>query len=149
MKSLEKKIPYDFAIQGEIIGKGVQGNKYKLEDLECRLFNFINLDTGNQMGFYISNTEEYKSFYGVTLGVIAYYLDMQTVPILETEFKMINDIDKLVELAQGNSVLNPDHVREGIVFRAKYNSDVDKSISRLSFKALNPAFLFKRIKLKL
>lgn len=37
-------IPYDFAIQGEIIGKAIQGNKYKLDDIDLRLFNFINLD---------------------------------------------------------------------------------------------------------
>ena len=139
----ENTIPYDFAIQGEIIGKGIQGNKYELQDLDCRLFNFINLNTGEEMGFYFSNTDEFKRFNGIALGQIAYYLDMETVPILIDDFEMINDIDKIVEMSYGKSVLNPEHNREGIVFRAKYNSDIDKSITRLSFKAINPAFLLK------
>lgn len=136
-------IPYDFAIQGEIIGKGIQGNKYELKDYELKLFNFINLDTGEEMGFFFGSTEEYKRFNGIALGQIAYYLGLGTVPILNADFKMINDIDKLIKYSTGNSVLNPNHTREGVVFRIKYNSDMDKSMSRLSFKAVNPAFLLK------
>lgn len=134
-------IPFDFAMQGEIIGAGIQGNKYKLENYECRWFNFFNIDRQKDIGFFFGNTEEFVDFKGYTLGIMAVLLDMQTVPILDNNFTMTNDIDTLVEYAKGNSVLNPDTVREGVVFRLKNNSEMSDYGERISFKSINPDFL--------
>jgi RNA ligase (TIGR02306 family) len=137
----ENVIPYDFAIQGEIIGNGIQGNKYKLKGFECRLFNFFNIDKQKDIGFYIGDGKEFDDFHGFTLGQVAALLEMQTVPILDSDFKMTDDIDTLVEYAKGNSVLNPETVREGVVFRLKNNNALSRYGERYSFKSINPDFL--------
>ena len=137
----ENVIPYDFAIQGEIIGNGIQGNKYKLQGFECRLFNFFNIDKQKDIGFYIGDGKEFDDFHGFTLGQVAALLEMQTVPILDSDFKMTDDIDTLVEYAKGNSVLNPEAIREGVVFRLKNNNALSRYGERYSFKSINPDFL--------
>lgn len=134
-------IPYDFALQGEIIGAGIQGNKYKLQGFECRWFNFFNIDRQKDIGFYVGDKQEFDDFAGLTLGQVGALLDMQTVPILDSEFTMTNDIDTLVEYAKGNSVLNPETVREGVVFRLKNNNEMSEYGERISFKSINPDFL--------
>ena len=66
---------------------------------------------------------------------------MKTVPIIDDDFTMINDIDTLVALSVGNSVLYPKQVREGLVFRCKHNKELSYYGERISFKAINPEFL--------
>ena len=56
---------------------------------------------------------------------------------------MTKDIDALVNYSMGNSVLNENTLREGIVFRAKNNKECTKYDHRVSFKAINPEFLLK------
>ena len=136
-------IPYDFAIQGEIIGKAIQKNKYKLEGIDCKLFNLFNIDRQKDIGFHFSDVTEYTEFAGINLKGIADKLGMQTVPVLDEDFTMINDIDKLVEYSKGKSVLNPDQNREGVVFRLKENKILSRYGERISFKAINPDFLLE------
>lgn len=133
-------IPYDFAIQGEIIGKAIQKNKYNLEGIDCKLFNFYNIDRQKDVGFFFSNVTEYTEFAGITLGIIAAELGMLTVPIIDDNFVMVNDIDKLVEYSKGKSVLYPEQDREGVVFRLKENVALSRYGERISFKAINPDF---------
>lgn len=134
-------IPYDFAIQGEIIGANIQKNKYHVTDYECYLFNYINIDKQKDIGFYFSDDNEKLEFEGINLASIAGLLNMKTVPIIDDNFTMINDIDTLVALSVGNSVLYPKQVREGLVFRCKHNKELSYYGERISFKAINPEFL--------
>lgn len=138
----ELVVDFDFAIQGEIIGVGIQGNKYKETEYECYLFNFFNIDRQKDIGFF-ADDEEQEEFNGWTLGNIASYLTMKTVPIVDDNFIMANDIDKLVEYSVGKSVLNPEQEREGVVFRLKHNREMSQYGERISFKAINPYFLTK------
>ena len=134
-------IPYDFLIQGEIIGANIQKNKYHVTDYECYLFNYINIDKQKDIGFYFSDDDEKLEFEGINLASIAGLLNMKTVPIIDDNFTMINDIDTLVRLSVGNSVLYPKQVREGLVFRCKHNKELSYYGERISFKAINPEFL--------
>lgn len=68
---------------------------------------------------------------------------MKTVPIVDDNFVMINEIDKLVEYSVGKSILNPKQEREGVVFRLKHNREMSQYGERISFKAINPYFLTK------
>lgn len=138
----ELVVDFDFAIQGEIIGVGIQGNKYKETEYECYLFNFFNIDRQKDIGFF-ADDEEQEEFNDWTLGNIASYLTMKTVPIVDDNFIMANDIDKLVEYSVGKSVLNPEQEREGVVFRLKHNREMSQYGERISFKAINPYFLTK------
>lgn len=141
LKLRDTVIPFDFAMQGEIIGNGIQKNRYEINGFECRWFNFFNIDRQKDIGFYIGDVNEFEDFAGLTLGQVSALLEMQTVPILDSEFVMTNDIDKLVEYSKGDSVVNFNTVREGVVFRLKNNNEVSEYGERISFKAINPDFL--------
>lgn len=110
-------IPYDFAIQGEIIGANIQKNKYHVTDYECYLFNYVNIDKQKDIGFFFSDEAEKVEFEGINLASIADLLGMKTVPIIDDDFTMINDIDTLVDLSVGNSVLYPKQERAIILWR--------------------------------
>jgi RNA ligase (TIGR02306 family) len=118
----------NFAIQGELIGEGVQGNKYALKGQKLYFFNVFNIDTYAFLGF-----DDFKN----TLEK----LDLNIVPILENDYLLDNNIPKLVEKALGKSVLKADVIREGIVIRPLVESN--DAIGRVSFKSINPEFLLK------
>jgi RNA ligase (TIGR02306 family) len=112
----------DIAIQGEIIGPGIQQNKYKLKERELRVFNVI--ETTTRQHFTIKELVDFCADHG-----------FQYVPILDTVYELSDNSDEIVEMSKGKSVLH-DVIREGIVVRP-----VDGE--RFSFKALNPDFLLK------
>ena len=116
----------NIAIQGELIGPSIQGNKYVLNSLDFRVFNIYHIDKQK----FCSYNE---------LIYITTQLELNTVPILKINESLDNyDIPKLVELSKGKSILNPKIMREGVVFRTMKESD-----SRISFKVINPEFLLK------
>lgn len=120
-------------VQGEIIGEGIQGNRYLLNGQDVRFFNVVDMDKRTYMDY-----EQFRS--------IIEELGYQTVPFVSVDFPMINRIDDLVKLSQGKSVLNPKADREGIVLRpfyTMYDHEFDVKHGRLSFKVINPDFLLK------
>ncbi len=123
-----KAVGKNIAIQGEMIGFGIQGNKYALKSTECWVFNVVDVDSRR----YYSNAEvvEFCKTYG-----------FKCVPEVG-EFDLIDDIDAIVEMAKGNSVLNPKVNREGIVIRP-VTPIRDPDFGWVSFKAINPNFLLK------
>lgn len=123
LSSLGKNV----AIQGELIGEGIQGNKYKLKGQDVRFFNVFFIDEYRYADF-----EEFVS--------IMKQLELITVPILDTDYKLDNSIETLVALSVAKSVLS-DVQREGIVIRP-LKEQIDKQ-SRVSFKSINPEFLLK------
>jgi len=68
-------------------------------------------------------------------------LGLKTVPIVEENYVLENDIDKLVEKSIGKSLINPQDWREGIVIRSHKEQFINRE--RFSFKAINPKFLLK------
>jgi RNA ligase (TIGR02306 family) len=124
-----KAIPMSFALQGELVGMGVQKNKYNFSGVKFMVFNIFNIDTNNYL--------DYNEFVNIcqTLG-------LDTVPLVSTSYTLPNTIDELVEFSKGNSVLNKDVPREGVVFRP-LKEERDEELGRLSFKCINPDFLLK------
>jgi len=104
-------------LQGEILGTGIQANKYKIQGLDFYGFNLIYPD-------HKLNSVEMKK-------VLDKYA-IKTVPILDTEFKLRKTITKMVDFSIGKSTLL-DIQREGVVIR-----NYEKNIS---FKVINPEFL--------
>ena len=122
-----EKILEDFgwntSIQGELVGEGIQGNPYKIKGQTVRFFNFFDIDKQEFMNFeFFKNMM--KSF------------GLETVPILDEDFKLPDTIEELLLYADGMSVLNPQTRREGIVIRSH-----DRKIS---FKAISNKFLLKQ-----
>jgi RNA ligase (TIGR02306 family) len=117
------------AIQGELIGPGIQKNKYALAEVRLHVFNLLNLG-------------EAKLVDHVRAVEILEEGGLRPVPQLGT-LVLDHTIDQLVQLAMGPSTLNPKAHREGIVFRPgteQFDHDVG---GRLSFKVINPQFLLK------
>ena len=117
----------NYAIQGELIGEGIQGNPYKIKGHTVRIFNVFNIDTQEYLGL-----EEMREFLG-KINVDSNPIEM--VPILFEDYTLPETIEEIVSQAEGKSVLNSGTEREGIVIRNK-----DKSIS---FKAISNNFLLK------
>ena len=124
-----RQLNKNLGIQGEVIGEGIQKNKYEIKGHELRVFNIFDIDQFRYLDF-----SEFIDL-SATLG-------LTTVPILDTNFTLIDDIDALVELSKGNSVLNLRVKREGIVIRPLIEIN-DPKFGRISFKAINPEFLCK------
>jgi RNA ligase (TIGR02306 family) len=115
---------WDFAIQGELIGPGIQGNIYNLKETEFRVFDVYNIQTGE----YLKPAAR-RDLIG--------WMDLKHVPVIAATADMydtlgLTDIPQLLGFAEGKSVLG-DTEREGVVFK-----QVDGG---MSFKAISNAYL--------
>lgn len=107
-------------LQGEIIGEGIQGNKYKVKGYDFHAFNLIYSDS------QIDSVKAKQTLnkYGIKF-----------VPILESNFKLLPSVKEMIEYSEKDKSTLLNIIREGIVIRNN-----DKGIS---FKAINPKFLLK------
>ena len=108
----------DVAIQGELVGPGVQGNIYKLAKLEFFVFDVYNIRAGEYL------TPSFRR------RLIEEQLRIKHVPVLDEMFVLNDDIEGLLALAEGPSRLtvNPTE-REGIVFKQTDGGMTFKAIS--------------------
>jgi RNA ligase (TIGR02306 family) len=119
----------NLVIQGEIVGNGIQNNKYKYDNKDFYIFNIIDLN-----GYRRYTLDEMVAL------LIKYNLKM--VAVLNESFTLPSEnlVDEMVKLSVGQSVLNPNTKREGIVVRSH---KTDLPIGQVSFKVINPEFLIK------
>lgn len=112
----------NIALQGELVGPGVQSNYYGLSELKFYIYNIYDIDYGS----YISS--EARMSVITTIG-------MNHVPVLGLFRLPVNaTADGIVSMAEGRSVINPALEREGIVFK-----HVDRGGP--SFKAISNKYL--------
>ena len=123
-------------IQGELIGEGIQKNKYRIKGQEVRFFRVFNPLT-------------YSFFsYEVTKNIIEYHLELKMVPIIEMDMTLPDTIEELVEYANGRSALR-ETAREGVVFVADQiiggvnAKSLEDYQGRLSFKVISNKFILK------
>lgn len=109
----------DFAIQGELIGPGIQDNIYKLSKPEFHVFDVYTIMAGEYM-----QPIHRRSFVEQILG-------LKHVPVLDASFVINTDVEGLLAMAEGASVLNPKQEREGIVFKQVNGGMTFKAISNL------------------
>ena len=105
-------------IQGECVGPGVQGNKYQLKEPHFFAFNLITSDVGRW-----SSQDGQVELAGYSV---------PWVPILGCE-KLPKTVEEMLEKAHGQSAINIDTMREGLVCRSLDGQQ--------SFKAVDPEFL--------
>lgn len=110
------------AIQGEMIGEGIQGNQYKTK-LDFYVYDMYNTSTGE----YILP---------IQLESACKRLGLKHVPILvsNTDIKQ-QTIQSIIDFAEGKSQLNGSE-REGVVFKSN-------TVHDLSFKAISNKWLIK------
>lgn len=117
----------NIAIQGELMGPGIQGNRESFTGNKYFVFDIFNIDTGE----YVSPetravTMKLLKDDGVTI---------DHVPILHKSTTLdalgLTSVDDLLKFAEGPSVVNK--IREGLVFKRKDG--------KFSFKAISNLFL--------
>ena len=112
----------NIAIQGELIGPGIQGNIYKLISHHFKVFDVYDI----QEGYYLL-PEDRKTFVDA--------IGLKHVPVLGTHLLVDPDIDSILLAAEGKSLLNPNQEREGVVYKSMN--------SQFSFKAISNKYLLK------
>jgi RNA ligase (TIGR02306 family) len=128
LAAARERLGFDLAVQGEMIGPGIQKNKYALREARLFFFNVLDLDR-LRLADHARSLE------------ILSDMGLAAVPQLGT-LVLDHTVDQLVELSVGDSVLNPKTAREGIVMRPLVDES-DPDLGRLSFKVINPRFLLK------
>jgi len=112
---------WNWAIQGELIGPGIQGNIYKLTEPEFRVFDVYNI----QQGCYLDPADRRPLIGGMGL---------HHVPIMLVDKDLgVGSIDEILQWAEGASRLNEKQEREGIVFK--------EANGGMSFKAISNKYL--------
>lgn len=125
--SFVEKTGKSIAVQGELMGPGIQGNREKLNDFIFYVFDIWDID--NQKYF---TSEERKEIINV--------LGFNTVPLLFKNLKVFQEfktIKEILKFADGKSIVN--EIREGIVFK----STTYVNGNTISFKAISNLFLEK------
>jgi RNA ligase (TIGR02306 family) len=129
LRRIRDNFGFQPAIQGEVIGPGIQKNKYGLGHVDLRVFSLIDIDQYSLVDREIMLSAMEQA--GLT-----------SVPQLG-EIVLGHTIDELVEMAIGRSQLNANAHREGLVFRPAQEVHDATLGGRLSYKVINPQFLLK------
>jgi RNA ligase (TIGR02306 family) len=116
------------ALQGEIVGEGIQGNPEKLRGQQFHVFDVFDIDRGSHCG------RDERNAVVDALRVLG--ATVRTVPLLEvtTLERFRASMDEVLAYAEGPS-LNPATSREGVVFK--------RLDGGLSFKAISNRYLLK------
>ena len=110
---------WDFAIQGELIGPGIQGNIYKLKEPEFRVFDVYDITNGK----YLDPAHR--------RALIA-ALGLKHVPVMYVDKDLgVGSVEEILQWAEAKSVMGditgPE--REGIVFKEVNGGMTFKAIS--------------------
>jgi RNA ligase (TIGR02306 family) len=116
----------NLAIQGELMGEGIQNNREKLKGHNFYCYKIWDIDKQQ----YVSNKERID---------IIQELNIDGVPIISKSikpFKEFSSIEQILDFAEGESINNP--IREGVVFTSNTIND-----ENISFKVISNKFLLK------
>jgi len=121
---IDEWLPDGYAIQGEICGPSIQGNKLGLEEVEMFIFNIYNI-----------SEHRYEPFDFISGFILYHGNEREFVPILKIDDDgFYLTLEELLAMATSGKYPNGTP-QEGIVVRA-----IDQSIS---FKVINPEFCLK------
>lgn len=113
--------PVNVAIQGELIGEGINGNQYGLVGTDFYVFNIFNIDIQQYMPPHMVHA-------------ICKSLELKHVPVLSKCTKVSINQEELLEQANYLSILNQSQA-EGIVYKS-----LD---GKTSFKTISNSWLLK------
>jgi RNA ligase (TIGR02306 family) len=125
LESKFREFGVDFlAIQGELIGPGIQGNRYALKAPEFRVFDIYDI----ALGQYIRAGER---------AAICKRFGLKECPVKDfIHFPSNSTMDSILAYVENKSILNPNAEREGSVFKCLEDPSI-------SFKAISNKFLLK------
>jgi len=110
------------AIQGELIGEGIQSNRYGISGQEFYVFDIYDTKSGK----YLSPEHRYG---------ICSLLGLNHVPVVATKLITAKDISNILVEAEGKSLLN-ECEREGLVWKCLNDTSI-------SFKTISNRWLLK------
>lgn len=112
----------NYALQGELIGEGIQGNPYKLKGQKFFVFDIFDIDKQS----YLSPSDRWKFCTANNIDHVTFI-----------EFTNLNSmtVGDILKMAEGKSTLNNNTEREGLVFKCEQAPS--------SFKAISNKFLLK------
>lgn len=113
----------NLALQGEIIGEGIQGNRYNVRGQEFHLFDIYDIDRGEYMTPFERRT--FCDTHGI-----------KHVPLIAVGMVIQEFVQGLLDMAEGKSMLNNKAEREGLVFKCN-------TFGGPTFKAISNKFLLK------
>ena len=116
-----RDLKLDYAVQGELIGLGINGNPYNLPDQDWRIFSVFDIQAYRYLN--LAQTREICIKLGLTM-----------VPIVAEDVELPATVEEAITFADGKSLLNPTQRREGLVWRFLGNEDI-------SFKTISNDFL--------
>ena len=118
----------NLALQGELIGEGIQGNPYRIKGQEFFLFDIY--DIGTSKYFTPAERRAFIEEHNINhVPVLAFGAELR-------DTLGINSIDGILKFAEGKSVMGMIGCeREGLVFKSK--------TMQCSFKAISNKFLLK------
>lgn len=124
------KIGRNIALQGEIMGPGIQGNREALKECELFIYDIFDIDTGK----YLGAAERVVLLAQISAGS---GVEIKHAPVLHASATLgdlgITTIDDMLAAAEGPSLVHP--IREGLVFKS--------TNGQFSFKAISNKFLLK------
>jgi len=123
LKEKLTKYGKNIALQGELVGNGINGNLYEMKDHALYFFTGYYIDKGRRMFF-----DE--------LEWLLFNLDLKMVPVIEKYGYVLpneNLVDTMLQYAEGKSILNIGVDREGVVVRGLERE--------FSFKAISNTYL--------
>ena len=95
----------NFIIQGELIGEGVQGNYYGIKGQDFYVFAIYDVTAAQ----YVNPLQRQQ---------ICKDLGLKHVPVISNALYIVkHTVATILELADGKSQLNPNKLREGLVFK--------------------------------
>lgn len=120
-----KKLNKNIAIQGELFGEGIRGNKQKIKGNNFAIFNIWDID---KQRYYLpkERAKLYSSL--LQLGYTGTHVKLVTVSCLPT-----SDISLLLKLAEGKN--DAELEREGLVYKSM--------VRNFSFKIISNKYLLK------
>lgn len=124
-RHLLEKMTDGYAIQGEIMGPGIQGNREGFKDHRFFIFDIFNISEKR----YLSHHERVDVL--LKLGAVDLH-----VPVLDLSPLPSGDVNELLDMSSGPSIFN--NLREGLVWKREDGS--------FSFKTISNDFLLKEDK---
>jgi len=120
-------------LQGELLGEGVQKNKYHIKGHTVKFFR-------------VFDPTAYSFFpYHQAIEAIA-EMGLDFVPVIETDMTLPMTVEEILQYADGRSALY-ETAREGVVFVADQlidkSADLSRYQGRLSFKVISNKFILK------
>ena len=121
----------NIALQGEIVGPGINKNTLRLQGKKFCVYNIYDIDLRR----YQTPDERKETLRSLNNDKIGH------VPVLKEGidiFRKTRNIKELLEYAKGRSKLNPERDREGVVFKSHFRN---RNGSIVSFKAISNEYL--------